>query len=593
MRKSTFSLRTKLTILYLLTLSVPVVIITYILPSYYQDLIKHETENLTEGTLTAVTRNIETYLDDLERLTKTPYLNDDVMGAIKLKASKRYDSADNYTRLVADRALSSTLPNFLQNTRQDILGTILLPFDGSVFVTSIRNLTGPVPGYPFTSQSWYKKALVADGKVAFISAHSQDYLTNPAGTQVFSVARMIKDPDSLQPIAVIMADADAVILKKILDDVNFNVSSVVTVLDDQGQLLYSTRSLAPEILKQATTSSTTNNSSQNSYTVISRTIQPAEWKVVVLLSNAELASKSRWVYLVGILFAIGGLVLTLLLFAVLSYWIVNPFARMKEVMRKVQRGDLTVRFINSGQDEIAQLGNALNTMLARFEELIEREYKAVLGQRNAEYLALQSQIQPHFLYNTLNGFIGLNRIGDRQTLEKAILSLSSLLRYILEQTDWVTLQDEFLFLQRYCELQQLRFQERLQVNFHYDEAVAAFRLPKLLLQPLVENAIIHGVEPLDRVCTLKVTAEVNPPSSKEVKLDSSLFITVEDDGVGFNLHKLAKATSLGLSNVSERLKVAYPEASLHITSSSERGTQVVIEIPSPTLVAVSLSLNEG
>src|SRR5438045_3027066 len=113
MFKIPFSLRTKLTILYLITLSVPVVIISYLLPTYYQNLISQETESLAQGTLQAINRNIVTYLDDLDRISRTPYLNEDIIRAIKLKASKRYDSADSYTKLVADRALSSTLPNFL------------------------------------------------------------------------------------------------------------------------------------------------------------------------------------------------------------------------------------------------------------------------------------------------------------------------------------------------------------------------------------------------------------------------------------------------------------------------------------------------
>ena len=108
-----------------------------------------------------------------------------------------------------------------------------------------------------------------------------------------------------------------------------------------------------------------------------------------------------------------------------------------------------------------EMGLSYPTLRARLNELIEGEYKAVINQRNAEYRALQSQIQPHFIYNTLNSFLGLNRLNDMVGLEKAILALSGMLHYILEGEDWVVLHEEITFIQRYCELQSLRFRDRL------------------------------------------------------------------------------------------------------------------------------------
>jgi two-component system sensor histidine kinase YesM len=571
-----FSLRFRLMIFYLLIFLVPAVIMMTAMPYYFQRSLSNETQTLTEGTLASMARNIETYLDDLNRLTITPYLNEDIMRALQLKASPNYAGMDDYTKLLADRALNQTLPLFMQNSRTDILATVLVLPDGTAFVFSPGGAQSKSAAeFPYLEQSWYMEALAADGDIAFISSHPQEYLSNITDQQVFSVARLIKDPDTRQPLGVIMADADTVVLARIVNDINFNVSSIVVIFDEQNKVLYSSRPLPEELRGRDFSDETTITVGDDSYITVSKTIAPAQWKVAVLLSNAEVAAKTRWIYLTGILFSIGGLTVTFLLFFILSQWVGRPFQEMIAVMKKVQTGNLQTRFQVSGNhDEIAELGLALNDMIKRLNQVIEREYKAVIGQRNAEYRALQSQVQPHFLYNTLNGFLGLNRLNDKASLEKAILALSRMLHYILEGDDWVLLQDEIAFIQRYSDLQQLRFRERLDSHIECDPQVAGVRIPKLLLQPLVENAMIHGIEPAGRPCTMMVRVElISDDDPQQVR------ITVEDNGRGFDHQAPGRRTGHGLANVRERLRIAFPQAIMSMDSRIDSGTKIVIEFP--------------
>jgi len=584
-----YSLRFRLMIFYLLIFLVPAIIMMTAMPFYFQQSLSTETQTLTEGTLSSIARNIETYLDDLNRLTIIPYLNDEVMRALKLKAGDNYYNADLYTKLIADRALTTTLPLFMQNSRTDILATILVASDGTTFMFSTGSeILEPVPDYPFVEQGWYQKALEADGDVVFISSHPQDYLRSSFNL-VFSVARLIKDPDTHRPLGVIMADADTSVLARIVSDINFNVSSIICIFDNENKLLYSSKPLSTELQQQAWENATTIRSNGDLYVPVSEVIAPAQWKVVVLLSNSEILAKTRWLYLTGILFAVGGLLLTFLLFFILSRGIVHPFQEMMAVMKQVQTGNLQARFVVTGNDEISELGKALNMMIERLNHLIEREYKAVISQRNAEYRTLQSQIQPHFLYNTLNGFIGLNRLRDSAGLEKAIFALSGMLHYTLEGDEWVILDDEFAFVQKYCDLQRIRFWDRLTADIYCDTALKGLKVPKLLLQPLVENAIIHGVEPAGHPCTLTVKAELK---SK----DDSLWarITVQDNGTGFNPESLEGKAGLGLANVRERLNIAFRNATFSVSSQVDSGTQIVIEIPLKSVdeLAVRAYLNE-
>ena len=155
------------------------------------------------------------------------------------------------------------------------------------------------------------------------------------------------------------------------------------------------------------------------------------------------------------------------------------------IMREQVRGFLAV-FIFSPGRSFSDLGI---TRMRNFAEYVavsldnHAQYIQLLEKREAEYNALQSQVQPHFIYNVLSGFIGLNRMGYKERLEKAILSLREMLRYVTDQNRWTTLEEEFNFLRSYCELQKIRFGERLNYSLALESDIDSFRIPKLLLQP--------------------------------------------------------------------------------------------------------------
>lgn len=567
-------LRSKLSLLFLATIVIPVMLIIIAIPPFYHQSMKDQITQSADGILTALTYNIEMYLDDLERLTIAPYVNSEVMGALKLKASKHYDQLDPYGKMLSEKALIFTLPNQMRNTRKDIMGTVLLPFDGTVYVVTPSSQFTPIYDYPYGEQFWYEKAIAADGRVAFIGTHPQDYFPSTISREVFSVARLIKDPDSGQPLAVMMAEADTVVLERIIKEIRFRVGSTVAIFDDNHKLIYANRPMSDHVMEQLSSGQTAVKDNNDIYATVSKKLERSRWSIIVLLSTNDIKQQVRWVYIACYVFALIGLIVTLLLYFTLSHWMIVPFRNMIHVMKSVQRGDLSNRVTVQGKDEVAQLGNALNTMIIQLKDLIDREYRAVLSKRDAEFKALQSQIQPHFLYNTLNGFIALNRTGQTEQLEEAIFSLSHMLRYILEHNEWTTVREEFDFLGQYCELQRIRFEDRLQVSIHVEGDMETIRIPKLLLQPLVENAIIHGMEPKDGPAHLLISA-----SQAVTAGESVLRMNIEDDGVGFEESPEASTGNVGLSNVKERLKLSYENAVFLITSKSGSGTHISIEIP--------------
>ena len=201
----------------------------------------------------------------------------------------------------------------------------------------------------------------------------------------------------------------------------------------------------------------------------------------------------------------------------------------------------------------------------KYQELIER--------RDARYQALQSQVQPHFLYNILGVILGLNRSGEREKITKTVSALKDMLRYIQSQNNWTSLEEECQFIEQYCLLQKTRFGERLSYSISIDDNARHFQIPRLLLQPLVENSVLHGIEPLESGGELIISCESN-----RIRGEKGISLILRDNGRGFDSDNMDKTMNVGLMNVQQRLKIAYPESVFSISSKEGEGTIVRIQI---------------
>jgi sensor histidine kinase YesM len=214
----------------------------------------------------------------------------------------------------------------------------------------------------------------------------------------------------------------------------------------------------------------------------------------------------------------------------------------------------------------------------------EREHRALVLESNlanARLQALRAQLQPHFLFNSLNAVATLLR-RDVRLAEATLMSLSELLRLALTQSEKqeVSLREELAFVQRYLEIQQTRFGEKLRVEQDIDPAALDCLVPTLVLQPLIENAIRHGIEPSESAGLVRLSA---------TKTDGKLVLAVEDDGVGLSPLPLdtrhstpltPRGTGIGLTNLRARLVALYgTEQKLELVTRPEGGVRVLIEIP--------------
>ncbi|RKX88233.1 MAG: hypothetical protein DRP58_00955 [Spirochaetes bacterium] len=201
------------------------------------------------------------------------------------------------------------------------------------------------------------------------------------------------------------------------------------------------------------------------------------------------------------------------------------------------------------------------------------KYKELIERREAQYQALQSQVQPHFLYNILTVILGLNRKDDRAGIIATVTALKDMLRYIQSQNRWTSIEQECRFIEQYCSLQKIRFGARFSYSIEFDEEAGSFQIPRLLLQPLLENSVIHGIEPMEKngIVSLKCMG-------RRFRGETGVIISIEDNGVGFDSSKLKEQSNVGIMNVEERLKLTFPESALTFSSKPGKGTVVKIEI---------------
>ncbi|MCZ1263996.1 sensor histidine kinase [Paenibacillus tundrae] len=268
--------------------------------------------------------------------------------------------------------------------------------------------------------------------------------------------------------------------------------------------------------------------------------------------------------------------------------ITQPIAQLIKKMRNIEKGDLDkleeVALGNvpvSSQNEVGLLHRTFKMMVQRIRELIDENYAKQLVIRETELKALQAQINPHFLYNTLESINWLAKVQKQRQISEMVEALGFLLRSSVNMSEkWITLERELDIVRSYVTIQHTRFEERLDFDMDIAPEVGTARIPKLTLQPLVENAIHYALEPSIEPCRIRIRARAD---------GDNVVIEVEDDGPGMTpefLEQLqegrvqTRGQGIGLSNIKERIRLTFGEEGEMIMSSNPgSGTVVSIRIP--------------
>lgn len=302
----------------------------------------------------------------------------------------------------------------------------------------------------------------------------------------------------------------------------------------------------------------------------------------------QLRTEYQSSFMVMIVFLIIAFICVLLLILFLSYFIplsiTRPIKKLSEVTDQVAKGDLTVRSDVRSGVEVNMLSDSLNSMIDKINELLDQVTKEQIRLRKAEFQLLQSQINPHFLYNTLDAIIWLAEAGEQKKVVNMVGSLSEFFRTSLNQgKDIISIREELQHVRSYLEIQQVRYQDILEYEIQVPEELYNCLIPKITIQPLVENALYHGIKNKRGSGRIIIRGEMK---------ENCFAIQIEDNGIGISEERLlqvregiwhkvpTKKDIYGLYNVNERIGLNFGEKyGISIESVYGKGTIVSVILP--------------
>ncbi|UQZ33612.1 sensor histidine kinase [Paenibacillus sp. PK3_47] len=329
-----------------------------------------------------------------------------------------------------------------------------------------------------------------------------------------------------------------------------------------------------------------------SFIVVKQRSSVTGWTLLILTPVNVITKGTSVLRTTIVVSAVMGTVLFTVLSFFLSTLITRPVFKLIKAMRSTRLGILKPTEKVSSTMEIQELNYSYNKMIDNINELIGLVYEKELSRSHTELKALQAQINPHFLFNTLDVLYWSLVDKDEDQLAGYVVAMSDLFRYTITGQSgdgWVKLRDELEHIRRYLFIMKMRFEDRLEWEIDAPPEVQDVDLPRLLLQPLVENAILHGVESRIEPGRVKLTVTGG---------EERIAITVEDDGIGMDEEQLgalmkelgsgqvtsSKNSGVGIANVQKRLQLFFPgtgmqSAGMHIDSRKGQGTRIHIEIP--------------
>lgn len=391
-----------------------------------------------------------------------------------------------------------------------------------------------------------------------------DYYYTDYGSNV-RVSHLVRDEqDWNRLLGVISVSINSDYLRYTLNSIWLGNSGIAYLLDADGNLLFPFQEGAvfPEELHE---NSVTLGGANSSSVFLTRTLRANGFQIIGEARNLDalqqIAAQRRMI----LLFAAVVLSLAALAALAITYRISTPILELAEKMKEVERGDFSVQIPTlRGHGEVAILYNNFRSMLQMRQSLIEKIYGAQVREKEAELRALQAQINPHFLYNTLDSIHWMAAKYNADDIEQMVTDLSQMLRYSLNNgQNLLKVREELIQIQSYINIQKRRFSDSFEVRYEIDESVLEYPIIKLLLQPLVENALLHGFDESGHTGLLILRVRRFPEEIEFSVLNNGHPMDLAKVSAALEQAPDEKPKSYGLRNVNDRLIKYYgPQSAL-------------------------------
>lgn len=539
--------------------------------------VEREEKNI-QNILDSVSQNIELQLLDIRNIEESFYINSEVFQeAEALNNHMLSEAYDELKRIELQENYEMTLTKMIHTSSQNIRAVTFFPMSGGdtgYYLGKNRSDLQEMdyPGYH--EEEWFYEA-VASPTEPFFSRPDAEALPEGEAEEIYSYVKAVRSMDNTsRVIGVVKIDIDQRMLLQTLD--------MFAIADENGLVLVQddVRFAASQWIGDGMDVLEADKVSLKGaeYRVYTQDIPNTGLTIGFLESRASLYRGYAVIILLSVLILGAGVALAFVNYRRQAKKMVADVQNITNVIQRVEKGELNTHIHLDADSEFHKIAEVINQMIDNLREYIEKEYLLVIQQQKAEYKALQSQINPHFLYNTLNGFVALNRMGEKEALEKGIVELSRLFRYAYSSREIVPVREEMEFLENYLKLEKLKYDGRLDYIIWLDKRCAEKKIPKLLLQPIVENSIRHGMGNTNEPILIRILAE-----SAEVKgIGKVIILTVRDNGVGFDSRSMKaekEGEHVGVDNVRARAELYCKEAVFQCMSRPGKGTKTTIVFP--------------
>ncbi|GGH63562.1 histidine kinase [Paenibacillus silvae] len=601
MRKS-MNLRSRLLFLFLALTLLPLSLQGAMSYAHFSQTLDRKTEQFTIDMVRQINTNLNRMLKDFERLSLLPLYDQTVLDILREydgpMGSGTWAKSDNYLKMKLYTSAQAY-------DRPEIRGIHLLSNSGILFSNLDSLAVKPV--WDGSRESWFAELRDTEGKWRLLPPHVPGYYAGEQEVQYITVGRELRDPGTLRRLGYILIDIRPEAFGQLLSNLNFEQKASLMIVDSQQRLIFeraSTEGLFAygPLLSQGKFKNDADQKVEldgQSYLHVRHVSGYSGLSVISLTPIAVIQKESREMLTFTMGLALLCMAAVATLAVLISYRVTRPLIRLKHHMIRVEQGDFSQRVAHYSNDELGQISRGFNRMMEEIHRLFREVYLLEIQEREAELSALQSQINPHFIYNTLES-INMMAIRERHAEVSAMVTaLGKLLRYTIDKADrMVPLREELAFVDAYVRIQQVRYNGELEIIYDIEEEVHDCPIPKLLLQPLVENAICHGIEGKSTSGSESGIIWVSA-----VLFDQELLISVRDNGKGMEQDELDRLNasvsgqvmeqpqpsnpilhrhagdSLGLHNIAQRLRLIYGEDSgLSVDGSPGQGLVVTLSI---------------
>lgn len=526
--------------------------------------------------------------------------------------SKSLNSNYELTRLLQETATNPgvaivnerTITNIIGATyysRNEIIGIHILTTGGKVYSYE-RQFAGVIDNN-YAQTEWYNKLNASSGNMEWLGLYPGSPInTMQQKEEVFVFGRKLYDLNNHKSLGIMMIEANPSAIMEALSNVSISPGSRVYLIDQNNKIIASTGKKgvqAPDFdqIPRPGKEEGIMVDDSSKELIVAANASMADWTIYGFTPRhdiqAEVNQTTQYLFIVAIIL----IVISTLLASLVSRNIASPLKLLIREMKKVEMGNFSGSVNVNSFEEINSLVSSFNRMVHRMDELIETIKISTVSEKNAQLQALQSQVNPHFLYNTLDMIYWMLDEKENERLSRVVLSLSQMFRYSSnwEEAARTTLRQELEQIRHYLTIIESRLEDRLYTDIQVDEQWLEATLPKMTIQPIIENAVKYGLEPLERQGILNVTAE---------KVSGNLHIIVKDNGMGMDESSLTQVRALlhntkshssrhaksevalrrgiGLSNVHDRITMMFgSNYGIRMDSNQGEGTTVTISIPIP------------